>query len=152
MVEPGWRAEVDARGNLILTRARPRETAPAMGTKRRSLLVGDLVRLLVTWAWSSLTLMVAAWLQPDLSASSPWAYVGVAAVSGVAGLLVRPRDRPAAGRRGGTRPMGRTDAGELRTAGRHGHIRRAALAGRPRRIAALFHKRGRRPIPNARRA
>ena len=61
-----------------------------MGTKRRSLLVGDLVRLLVTWAWSSLTLMVAAWLQPDLSASSPWAYVGVAAVSGVAGLLVRP--------------------------------------------------------------
>ncbi len=33
VVEPGWRAEVDRLGNLILTRATPRETAPAMGTK-----------------------------------------------------------------------------------------------------------------------
>ncbi len=33
IVEPGWRAEVDALGNLILTRATPRETAPAMGTQ-----------------------------------------------------------------------------------------------------------------------
>jgi 5-oxoprolinase (ATP-hydrolysing) len=33
VVEPGWRAEVDARGNLILTRASPRSSAPAMGTK-----------------------------------------------------------------------------------------------------------------------
>jgi 5-oxoprolinase (ATP-hydrolysing) len=33
VVEPGWRAEVDRLGNLILTRAIPRETAPAMGTK-----------------------------------------------------------------------------------------------------------------------
>jgi 5-oxoprolinase (ATP-hydrolysing) len=32
VVEPGWQAEVDAHGNLILTRAVPRETAPAMGT------------------------------------------------------------------------------------------------------------------------
>ena len=31
VVEPGWRAEVDAHGNLILTRARPREAAHAMG-------------------------------------------------------------------------------------------------------------------------
>ncbi len=33
IVEPGWRAEVDAHDNLILTRAVPRDTAPAMGTK-----------------------------------------------------------------------------------------------------------------------
>jgi len=33
MVEPGWRAEVDKLGNLILARAVPRETAHAMGTK-----------------------------------------------------------------------------------------------------------------------
>jgi 5-oxoprolinase (ATP-hydrolysing) len=32
VVEPGWRAEVDAPGNLILTRSAPRESAPAMGT------------------------------------------------------------------------------------------------------------------------
>ncbi|MBX3561414.1 MAG: hydantoinase B/oxoprolinase family protein [Sphingomonas sp.] len=32
IVEPGWRAEVDIRDNLILTRAAPRDTAPAMGT------------------------------------------------------------------------------------------------------------------------
>jgi uncharacterized membrane protein YvlD (DUF360 family) len=61
-----------------------------MTTKRRSLLLGDLVRLLVTWALSSLAVMVAAWLQPNVSADTPWRYVAVAAVSGVAGLLVRP--------------------------------------------------------------
>ena len=33
VVEPGWRAEVDGLGNLMLTRARPRESAPAMGTR-----------------------------------------------------------------------------------------------------------------------
>jgi 5-oxoprolinase (ATP-hydrolysing) len=32
VVEPGWRAEVDGHANLILTRTRPREAAPAMGT------------------------------------------------------------------------------------------------------------------------
>ena len=32
VVEPGWRAEVDGLGNLILTRSRPRESTPAMGT------------------------------------------------------------------------------------------------------------------------
>jgi len=32
VVEPGWRAEVDVHANLILTRAAPRESAPAMGT------------------------------------------------------------------------------------------------------------------------
>jgi 5-oxoprolinase (ATP-hydrolysing) len=33
IVEPGWQAEVDPLGNLILTRAVLRETAPAMGTR-----------------------------------------------------------------------------------------------------------------------
>ena len=33
IVEPGWQAEVDPLGNLILTRATPRESAPAMGTQ-----------------------------------------------------------------------------------------------------------------------
>jgi 5-oxoprolinase (ATP-hydrolysing) len=33
IVEPGWRAEVDALGNLILTRAVQRARAPAMGTQ-----------------------------------------------------------------------------------------------------------------------
>ena len=32
VVEPGWRAEVDRLGNLLLTRAAPREAAPKMGT------------------------------------------------------------------------------------------------------------------------
>jgi len=32
VVEPGWRAEVDRLGNLLLTRAVPREAAPKMGT------------------------------------------------------------------------------------------------------------------------
>lgn len=33
VVEPGWQAEVDTLGNLILTRALPRETARAIGTE-----------------------------------------------------------------------------------------------------------------------
>jgi len=33
VVEPGWQAEVDAHENLILTRAVPRQSAPAMGTE-----------------------------------------------------------------------------------------------------------------------
>jgi 5-oxoprolinase (ATP-hydrolysing) len=33
VVEPGWQSEVDQLGNLILTRAIPRASAPAMGTK-----------------------------------------------------------------------------------------------------------------------
>ena len=33
VVEPGWQAEVDAASNLILTRAAPRQTAHAVGTK-----------------------------------------------------------------------------------------------------------------------
>ncbi|HYJ51550.1 MAG TPA: hydantoinase B/oxoprolinase family protein [Allosphingosinicella sp.] len=33
VVEPGWRAEVDVHGNLMLTRASPRVSTPAMGTE-----------------------------------------------------------------------------------------------------------------------
>jgi 5-oxoprolinase (ATP-hydrolysing) len=33
VVEPGWQAEVDARANLILTRAVPREVNSAIGTE-----------------------------------------------------------------------------------------------------------------------
>jgi 5-oxoprolinase (ATP-hydrolysing) len=33
MVEAGWQAEVDKLGNLMLTRTRPRDSSPAMGTK-----------------------------------------------------------------------------------------------------------------------
>jgi 5-oxoprolinase (ATP-hydrolysing) len=33
VVEPGWRAEVDVHGNLMLTRATPRTSMPAMGTE-----------------------------------------------------------------------------------------------------------------------
>ncbi|MDB5667133.1 MAG: 5-oxoprolinase [Alphaproteobacteria bacterium] len=33
VIEPGWQAEVDAHENLILTRAVPRQSAPAMGTQ-----------------------------------------------------------------------------------------------------------------------
>jgi uncharacterized membrane protein YvlD (DUF360 family) len=62
----------------------------AEAPERRGIRGGDLVRLLVTWALSSLALMIAAWLQPNLSATSPWAYVGVAAVSGIVGFVVRP--------------------------------------------------------------
>ena len=33
VVEPGWQAEVDTAGNLVLRRIAPREAAPAMGTR-----------------------------------------------------------------------------------------------------------------------
>jgi uncharacterized membrane protein YvlD (DUF360 family) len=71
-----------------VTRSGMRTAAKA--PERRGLRLGDLARLLVTWALSSLALMLAAWLQPNLSATSPWAYVAVAAVSGLVGFLVRP--------------------------------------------------------------
>ncbi len=51
---------------------------------------GDVVRLLLSWAAATLAVMVAAAVVPGISAVSPWAYVAVAAVAGVVGLLVRP--------------------------------------------------------------
>jgi uncharacterized membrane protein YvlD (DUF360 family) len=52
--------------------------------------LGDLGRLLFAWATSALALIVADALLPGLSSSTMWAWVVVAAVTGVAGLLVRP--------------------------------------------------------------
>jgi len=51
---------------------------------------GDVGRLVLAWATSALSLGVAASLLPDLSASSPWAWVLVSAVVGVVGLFLRP--------------------------------------------------------------
>ena len=50
----------------------------------------DVGRLLITWATSTVALIVADALLPGLSATSRWAWFAVAAVTGVAGLLVRP--------------------------------------------------------------
>ena len=51
---------------------------------------GDGARLLVTWASATVALLVADGLLPGLSSSTPWAWVALAAVTGVVGLLVRP--------------------------------------------------------------
>ncbi len=51
---------------------------------------GDLGRLLVAWVISTLALMIAAAIQPELSATSPWCWVAVAAVAGLVGMVLRP--------------------------------------------------------------
>jgi uncharacterized membrane protein YvlD (DUF360 family) len=50
----------------------------------------DAARLALAWAVSALALGLAAAVLPGLSASTPWAYVAVAGVSGAVGLLLRP--------------------------------------------------------------
>jgi uncharacterized membrane protein YvlD (DUF360 family) len=50
----------------------------------------DVGRLLVAWGTSTVALIVADALLPGLSATTQAAWLAVAAVSGVAGLLVRP--------------------------------------------------------------
>jgi uncharacterized membrane protein YvlD (DUF360 family) len=50
----------------------------------------DAARLAFAWAVSALALGLAAAVLPGLSASTPWAYVAVAGVSGAVGLLLRP--------------------------------------------------------------
>ena len=52
--------------------------------------VSDLARLALTWAISSLALIVADALLSGLEASSPWRLVMAAAVTGVFGVLIRP--------------------------------------------------------------
>jgi len=52
--------------------------------------VGDLARMGMSWAISSLALVVAADLLPGLSARSPWLFVLAAAVTAVFGVLIRP--------------------------------------------------------------
>ena len=58
--------------------------------RQRGPRVGDGGRLLVTWASATLSLWLAAGLLPGLSATTPWAWVVVAGVTGVVGLVVRP--------------------------------------------------------------
>ncbi|WP_432479941.1 alkaline phosphatase family protein [Nocardioides sp. GXQ0305] len=62
---------------------------PTSGRSRRVTLA-DLGRLLSGWLVTSLTLVLADAVQPELTASSFWSLVAVAAVSGVVGLVVRP--------------------------------------------------------------
>lgn len=57
---------------------------------RRGLRGSDLGRLLVAWATSTATLLVAAAIQPGLSADTPWVYAAVTAVSGLVALVLRP--------------------------------------------------------------
>ena len=58
--------------------------------RRRAVNRGDVVRLLLAWASSAVTLMVTASFLDGLVATSTWSWVAVAAVSAVVGLLVRP--------------------------------------------------------------
>lgn len=57
---------------------------------RWRLRAGDVGRLLVAWITSTIALAIAAGLQADLSATSPWCWVAVAAVAGVVGMVLRP--------------------------------------------------------------
>jgi uncharacterized membrane protein YvlD (DUF360 family) len=52
--------------------------------------LGDVGRLGLAWATSALGLGVVAALIPNLSATSPWAWVAVSAVVGIVALLLRP--------------------------------------------------------------
>ncbi len=52
--------------------------------------LADVVRLLVTWVLSTLALAITAWLLPGFSIDTWYAAFAAAAVTGVAGLLVRP--------------------------------------------------------------
>jgi len=67
---------------------RPEPTAAPHG--RRRVRFADLVRLLVAWGVSTLTLALADLVLPDFSADGWWQLVVVAAVSGPVGLLLRP--------------------------------------------------------------
>src|ERR1700750_1416659 len=52
--------------------------------------IGDLVRLVVVWVVSALTLELTALVLPDLSAPSVWAWFVATAIAAVAGMLIRP--------------------------------------------------------------
>jgi len=60
------------------------------GQPRFRLRGSDVARLAAAWAIAALALWAADVFLPDLSASSPWAYVAVTGVSGVIGLVLRP--------------------------------------------------------------
>ena len=57
---------------------------------RRGLRVGDVGRLVATWASATLALVVAGALTPGLDADSWWSYALVALVAGAVGLVLRP--------------------------------------------------------------
>ncbi len=50
----------------------------------------DVARLAVSWGISAVALWVAGAILPGLSATTPWAYLVVAAVAGLIGLAIRP--------------------------------------------------------------
>ncbi|MEQ6900023.1 phage holin family protein [Nocardioides sp. YIM 152588] len=52
--------------------------------------LGDLGRMAVTWATSTVALAAAGALLPGLRADSPWDWAAAAAVAGVVGALLRP--------------------------------------------------------------
>ncbi|TIC88848.1 phosphodiesterase [Nocardioides sp. GY 10113] len=52
--------------------------------------LGDLGRLIVTWATSAVALAVAGTLLPGLHADSPWDWAWAAAAAGAVGALLRP--------------------------------------------------------------
>jgi len=58
--------------------------------RRRGLRTTDLVRLVTTWASSTVALIITGALLPGFSASSWWSYAAVAAVAGVVGFVLRP--------------------------------------------------------------
>lgn len=60
------------------------------GRPRFRLRGSDVARFAVAWAIAALALWAADEIIPDLSASSPWAYLAVTGVSGVIGLVLRP--------------------------------------------------------------
>ncbi len=66
------------------------ERSSSSRTRARRVTLADVGRLLSAWLVSSVTLVLADAVQPDLKASSVWSLVAVAAVSGLVGLLVRP--------------------------------------------------------------
>ncbi len=68
----------------------PANTASRHRSRRRGIRGGDVVRLLLAWAASSIALTITAAVMPSLSATSGWAYVAVAGLSGVIGLALRP--------------------------------------------------------------
>ncbi|HEX6758556.1 MAG TPA: phage holin family protein [Propionibacteriaceae bacterium] len=62
----------------------------AQARPRTRLRLGDIARLVVVWLVSSAALALADALLPNLTARTPWAYLGATAVAGLLGLVFRP--------------------------------------------------------------
>jgi hypothetical protein len=63
---------------------------PTSVTRTRGVRVGDLARLAVAWAGSTVALIITGALLPGFSATTWWSYAGVAAAAGLVGLALRP--------------------------------------------------------------